>query len=232
MSAIRRWLDPEEKYGLRVTLAAFAVVLLAVPFALITIAVIGPGPVTRFDRHVAIDLNEEIYRWRLAVNVLRVVTRLGSSLVLVPLVAGTAALLWRRGLRRRVVFLVVTAALGSALNSAVKLLVHRTRPVVPFPITTALGQSFPSGHTVAATVCFGAMLIALLPLIAHRWRVPSVVGAALVVLSVGASRVLLGVHFVTDVVAGFILGTAWLAASTATFEIWRAEETEKGHPVT
>jgi undecaprenyl-diphosphatase len=152
-----------------------------------------------------------------------VITRLGSAAVLAPLVALTAAFLWRRGVPRRAVFLVVTASVGSVLNSAVKLIVHRSRPVVPYPMTTALGKSFPSGHTVAATACFGAMLIALLPILPQRWRVPSVVVTLAVVLAVGASRVLLGVHFFTDVVAGFILGTAWLAASTAAFQIWRAE---------
>ena len=222
--SIRRRLDPDERYGLRLTLAAVALLLVAVPFAAITIAILGPGPVAQFDRHVAIDLNEEIYRHHFPVVIFDWITRLGSAPVLATAVLATALFLWRQSRKRTAFFVMITGGGGAVLNAAVKLLVDRSRPVVPYPIATALGKSFPSGHTMSSTVCLGAILVALLPLIGPRWRAPAITTTVLVVVAIGSSRILLGVHFFTDVIAGFILGFAWLSASTAAFEIWRAEE--------
>jgi undecaprenyl-diphosphatase len=77
-----------------------------------------------------------------------------------------------------------------------------------------------------ATIGYGVLLLVFLPLVPRKWRVPLVVGAVLLVAIIGFARLALGVHFLTDVVGGFILGLAWLAASTAAFSIWRTEEGE------
>ena len=88
----------------------------------------------------------------------------------------------------------------------------RPRPELDDPITHAFGKSFPSGHTMASTVGYGSLLLAWMPLIPVKWRKPLIGAYFVLVAAVGASRLGLGVHFFSDVVGGFVLGLAWLAA--------------------
>jgi undecaprenyl-diphosphatase len=77
---------------------------------------------------------------------------------------------------------------------------------------------------MSSTLTYGALVLIFLPVLSRRWRSLAIVGATGIVLAVGSSRLLLGVHFLSDVAGGYILGLAWLLASTAAFEIWREEE--------
>jgi membrane-associated phospholipid phosphatase len=97
------------------------------------------------------------------------------------------------------------------LNELLKYVFHRSRPTLEHPLVQLPSYSFPSGHAVAATVFYGFAAILLWSYIAPRvWRV--VIGTAIVVviLMVGFSRVYLGAHYPTDVLAGFLEGVAWL----------------------
>jgi len=105
----------------------------------------------------------------------------------------------------------------------VKILVDRPRPVVDHPVATAWGKSFPSGHAMSSTVTYGALLLTFLPVLPGRRRAAAVVATAALVLVIGSSRLILGVHFLTDVIGGYVLGLAWLLGATAAFEIWRVE---------
>jgi membrane-associated phospholipid phosphatase len=91
------------------------------------------------------------------------------------------------------------------------------------PVAHAGGNSFPSGHAQAAVVCYGVLLLVFMPALSRAWRRVAVTVAVLMVLGIGFSRVALGVHYVSDVVAGYVLGAAWLVAMTATFSAWRRE---------
>jgi undecaprenyl-diphosphatase len=109
------------------------------------------------------------------------------------------------------------------LNSTVKVLVDRPRPTFADPVATARGLSFPSGHAMAVAVNYGALLLVYLPALARRWKRVATIVAMTIVVAVGVSRLVLGVHYVTDVLGGWLLGLAWLALSTAAFSIWRVE---------
>lgn len=221
---VRRRLDPDERYGLRLTVFALAMVLVAVPFSTLLYQVLAKGSLTRLDGSVADDLNHAVQDAPGLVNVLEAVTWLGRPAWLVVVVGTSAVFAWWRGRRRLAVFLVVTALGGGAISSLVKILVDRPRPVVDHPIITAFGKSFPSGHAMSSTVCYGAVLLAFLPAVRRRLRPLAVTGTALLILAIGSSRVFLGVHFLSDVIGGFVLGGAWLLLSVAAFEIWRVEE--------
>ena len=98
------------------------------------------------------------------------------------------------------------------LNEVLKYLFHRIRPAVADPLVKLQTYSFPSGHAVAATVLYGFVAILLWSYIAPKvWRV--VIGTAIVavILGVGFSRVYLGAHYPTDVLAGLLEGVAWLS---------------------
>ena len=221
---IGRRLDPRQRYGVRVTLLAVALALVAVPFATLVFQVVGGGRLTRLDASVADRMNDAVHGTPGAILALQAVSWVGRALWLALAVGAGAVFLWRRSRRRLAAFVVVTALGGGLLGTAVKLAVDRPRPVVDHPVATAFGKSFPSGHAMSATVCYGALLLAFLPVVPRRARRATVVTTVVLVLAIGASRVLLGVHFLSDVVGGHLLGLAWLAGAVAVFETWREEE--------
>lgn len=166
------------------------------------------------DRGVVAELDEEIARWVAAELpawaewVSRPFSWLGGAIGL-GLVAAVASLLLSRAGRRRDAALVVLAYAGSQLSMlAVKAATDRPRPnldpAVPLPGSSA----FPSGHATGAVavLCLTALLLA-----PPRRRVQAAWAAGVLAAAVGASRVLLGVHWPSDVVAGWAFGLAWLA---------------------
>jgi undecaprenyl-diphosphatase len=135
----------------------------------------------------------------------------------------TLALLLRRKLRLAV-YVAVTGLGAATLSPLLKQVVDRIRPVVAMPVATAPGPSFPSGHTLGVTVWVGVVLLVLLPLVPHRHRRTAVgIGVALVVV-VGLTRIALGVHFLSDVLAGWLVGAAWLLVTATAFRAWRRDE--------
>jgi undecaprenyl-diphosphatase len=221
---VRRRLDPEARYGLRLTLLGLALVLVAAPFSTLLFQVLAKGPLTRFDGSLADRLNDFAHSSPALVHALELLSWLGRPAWLAVVVGVAAGVAWRRGRHRLTAFLVLTAIGGGLVDSLVKMLVDRPRPVVDHPIATAFGKSFPSGHAMSSLVCYGAVLLAFLPAMRPRMRTLAVAATALLVLAIGSSRLLLGVHFLSDVLGGYVLGLAWLAGAVAAFEIWRVEE--------
>ena len=230
--AVRRRFDPNGRYGLRLTLFAVALVLVAVPFGILTEQVVRSGPLLRVDQGVADSIHGAVVdAGPGAVRVLNVVSWLGKPPFLILLVTVAAVFVYQRGRPRLAVFLVVTGTLGGLVDTAVKVLVNRPRPEFETPLAHALGKSFPSGHAMSSTVVYGALLLAFLPAVPRRARPAAVGGTVLLVLAIAVSRLGLGVHFLSDVVGGLVLGLAWLATSVATFRIWRDERGRRPEPV-
>jgi undecaprenyl-diphosphatase len=226
---VHRRLNPAERYGLRLTLVAVVLVLVTVPFSVLLFEVLAKGPLTRVDGHLANSLNAAVQGHPVWVDVLEGLSWLGRPPVLWVATGVGVVYTWRRHLPRLTLFLVSTTLGGGIISTVVKVLVDRPRPEVDPPIVTALGKSFPSGHALSSTVVYGALLLTFLPAVPPRFRGGAVIGTASLVLAIGASRLLLGVHFLSDVLAGFVLGLAWLIGATAAFEIWRVE---RGRPRT
>ena len=110
------------------------------------------------------------------------------------------------------VTLIVAVPGGMLLNEWIKILVHRQRPFVDGPFVDWSGYSFASGHTIGATLLYGQLLLFILPALkARHWRVLSIVSAISMVALVGFSRIALGAHFLTDVLAAILFGIIWLA---------------------
>src|SRR5436305_6855183 len=145
------------------------------------------------------------------VSVLRTFTEFGSGewigIVLCALVVFFAWKRWWPSL----VTLIVAVPGGMLLNEWLKVLVHRQRPFVDGPFVDWSGYSFASGHTIAATLLYGQLLLFVLPALkARHWRLLCIFSAASLVLLVGFSRIALGAHFLTDVLAAIIFGVTWL----------------------
>jgi membrane-associated phospholipid phosphatase len=110
------------------------------------------------------------------------------------------------------VTLIVAVPGGMLLNEWVKVLVHRHRPFVDGPFVDWSGYSFASGHTIGATLLYGQLALFIVPAIkSRRWRVLTLTAAAFFVLMVGFSRIALGAHYLTDVLAAIVFGIIWLA---------------------
>jgi undecaprenyl-diphosphatase len=81
-------------------------------------------------------------------------------------------------------------------------------------------------------VAYGALLLVFLPAVHRRWRKPAIALVATIVVAVGFTRVALGVHFVSDVLAGWLLGAAWLGVTAYAFRLWRRETGRPQRPLT
>lgn len=223
---LRQWgkrrLDPDARFGLRMTLFTAGLVLVAVPFGLLLQQVLSQGPVTRADRALAESLNRRV-QGDLAAGLLGWVSFLGKPVFLAVVVAVAGVIVLQAGRRRLVVYLLVTAIGGGVVDTVVKVAVGRDRPELPAALAQAAGKSFPSGHAMSSLVVYGAVTLVLLPLAGAGVRRLVKVAVPVLLVAIGASRLALGVHFLSDVVAGWALGAAWLLGCTAVFETWRVE---------
>ncbi len=121
-------------------------------------------------------------------------------------------------------WVVTTMTVGGLLGALLKVLVGRHRPELLDPVARASGLAFPSGHALNATLAAGVLLLVFLPFTRDRRPLRWVlwIVAVLVAVVTGLSRVALGLHWISDVVGGWLLGLAVLAATTAAFRAWRA----------
>ncbi|WP_457654022.1 phosphatase PAP2 family protein [Rhodocaloribacter sp.] len=142
------------------------------------------------------------------------ITEVGSVPGTTALVVLVAVLLWREGKRRAVARLLFATTTGTLVFSGLKLLFHRPRPVDQLVPET--GYSFPSGHAFMATVFYGTLIyLAWTESQSRAVRAVATTLGALMIVLIGMSRVYLGVHWMTDVLGGFLAGFLWLCLSLA-----------------
>jgi undecaprenyl-diphosphatase len=229
---------PDARFGARALAAALALILAVVPFALLLFLVQDKwSPLLRVDDGARDDLHAVAVRHDGFVDAMKALSTIGSAGTYWVIFTAVAAWLLWRGLPRLAVFVAVTVFGSSMLNLAVKEAVARARPVLDDPVAHANGLSFPSGHAQGAMVGYATLLLVFWPLMSGLGRRLAVAGAVLMVLAIGFSRVALGVHYVSDVLAGYVLGAAWVAAMAAAFNTWRRElgrphEARLGEPAT
>ncbi|HLT25108.1 MAG TPA: phosphatase PAP2 family protein [Zeimonas sp.] len=181
---------------------------------------IGPGGrVARFDEAFAAALVAELAP--ATGRVFAAVTRLGDTRTLVGLGALVATVLVLLG-RPRLAFGWVLALAGNGLlNETLKAVFERVRPVHEADLVAARGWSFPSGHASGAVVAYGLLAYLLIWALPARWHLPIVLAAAALAFTIGSSRVFVHVHYASDVLAGFLSGSAWLAVCIVAFELAR-----------
>ena len=133
---------------------------------------------------------------------------LGDPKVLIPAMIAVAIWLWWRGHRHSAITLAAVTMIGRGINSLVKLDVARDRPDLEAHLMVEHTNSYPSGHAAGSMIFF----LALALLLAHRgpWRRWAAAAAILVSVLVGLSRVMLGVHWPSDVVGGWAFCALWV----------------------
>jgi membrane-associated phospholipid phosphatase len=207
-----------------------AVTAAAAVFAVLLILVrLHWPPLESADHDAAANINSLIAGHAPLVAAVKAVTWLGSDGVLWTVIGAAAIVLALRRQWRLAAYLLVTGAGALVLDPVLKSLVGRLRPVVAHPIAHGAGNSFPSGHALGSIVCYGAVLLVFLPATHGRWRTAFITATVTLVALIGISRILLGVHYLSDVVGGWAVGIAWLGLTAFAFELTRSSA---GLPVT
>lgn len=154
----------------------------------------------------------EARRTPAATDAMRALSILGDARFILPLATIVAILLARRRQWAEAGIFVILVAGAALLNVELKHLFHRARP--PGATYAAYGYSFPSWHAMVSLCVYGYLAHLVLE---TEWPTPqraaAAAGLALLVLAIGASRLYLGVHWATDVIAGYLVALAWLTAS-------------------
>jgi undecaprenyl-diphosphatase len=200
-----------------------AVVSAALAVLLLVLVAVGWPPLLSLDR----TITEELHRSAVAEPGFTQLNRVLSDWVWDPwtmraLIAVAVLVLWSRRERLLALWLTVASLLAAAIQQGMKWAVGRERPGWPDPVDSAHYASFPSGHAMTAAVSCGLLLWVLALHWREDWRGWSVIAvAALVsVLGVGWTRVYLGVHWPSDVVAGWLLGIFLVTVSIITFRAY------------
>ncbi|WP_405739530.1 phosphatase PAP2 family protein [Streptomyces sp. NBC_01525] len=195
----------------------------AVPAVVLTVLVTaGWAPLIGLDRTVADTLHTAAVGAPGWTHVNRILTDwVWDPWTMRAVLAVAVGLLVRRGAWLLGVWVAATSLLGTGLQQGLKAAVDRDRPVWPDPVDSAHYQAFPSGHALSVTVAAG-LLLWLLRRHAPRpalWRA-AVAVAAVSMAGVGFTRVFLGVHWLSDVVGGWLLGATVVAASVTAYGVY------------
>ena len=223
----RRWHVPHEHlqgHGLplaaaHLALAALLWLVAAGLFTQVAAQVVAGRGIVAFDTalHAALaqGVPVALLHWAL------VPTWLGNPPTVVALTLGvTGFLLWRR---QRVLALGwVAAVAGNALlNKALKHGIERVRPLHEHGVLVETGFSFPSGHASGTLATYGMLAYLVVRLAPRAWHLPAVLAAAALAWSAACARVVLQVHYASDVLVGLCNGAAWLALCILSVELVR-----------
>jgi undecaprenyl-diphosphatase len=212
--------------GLTLTIGLVVAALLLWGFIELTDEVLE-GDTLAFDRSILAWLHA--HRTTFLDRAARELTALGSLVVLAVTALGFSVVLWRLE-RRRHVAMIWFAMTGSAvLNQGLKAAFGRARPSLFESLVPASSFSFPSGHSMNAMVYYTVVGFAIGHVVGPgAARTGTYLVSAILVVLVGWSRMHLGVHYPSDVIAGFAVGTSWALLCAAATEAWgkrlRAED--------
>ncbi len=147
------------------------------------------------------------------------ITALGTGTVVMMIVGIAAMFLGFTRHKYSALLLLVATAGGLVLNMVLKHFFNRPRPHVIVWGTNAVSSSFPSGHAMSATIVYTCVAYLAARLAQYKWQRWTVMFlAAVVIILISLSRLYLGVHYPSDVLAGAVIGLAWAAFCMATLE--------------
>ena len=222
---LRPWLPPEARWVLVAAMAACAGMLVLAGAVMAELAQSGQpgGAWGMLDDALAAGLRAQTH-----VAVLQwfaTVTHLGDSWALAALTVLVAALLWWRGHRLLATGWLVAMAGNGALTRILKSLFERVRPEHLHGIAQADGYSFPSGHSSASMSAYAMLAYLATRLLPRAWHLPVALLAGAAVVTTGWSRVVLQVHYASDVLAGWLLAATWMVCTVLVMESvsrWRS----------
>ena len=223
---------PVRHFAERSVLGLIAVVAIGLGFgALLLLVRYHWTPLLHVDQSIADGLNRLVSPHPPVVKALTVISSAGGPTFLIMLVAVVIVLLLIRRRPRLALYLAVTGTGGLLLDPSLKTLVGRVRPVVADPVAHGQGNSFPSGHAFGSMIVYGMLTLVFLSMVRGNGRRWFVAAMAVLVFAIGVTRVALGVHFVSDVLGGWLLGAAWIGVTAYAFRVWRREAGRPNPPL-
>jgi membrane-associated phospholipid phosphatase len=182
----------------------------AAAFTFLTIQVVDKGPITQWDLQVALAIHAyAIHQPGYVILVIRGLSVLGrEGLALICILFGIAFI---RTNQMRELGMVIMGVIGGELwFEILSNVIGRTRPAFKDPFETLIGPGYPSGHATTSLLLAWMILYLLLPRVrSPLWRVVIILVNVLLVIGIGWSRLFLGLHYPSDVAAGYLLGLAW-----------------------
>ncbi len=220
-------LSPQGYLGLHLTIGILLLVGASWLFGGIAEDVATGDPLTVIDRSVAAWFHQR--RTPALTTTMQLVTGLASFNWVMAITLVAALMLWWKRCWYRLLALLLVVPGGMGVAFLLKIAFHRQRPDFADSFLVFDGYSFPSGHTMAATLLYGLLATyAVILLKSWRWRVGAIIGASVMVLLVGFSRVYLGAHYPSDVLAAVAAGSAWLALCLTALDIVRRKYERRG----
>jgi undecaprenyl-diphosphatase len=217
---VERRLTPGGYLGLHLTVGFVILLVGGWWFEHLARALIADAPMVATDQRLSLWFSQ--HSVSVFTHAAWVVTSMGSGVCVATLSLGVAALLVWQKRWYRLVTLVLAVGGGSALNVGIKHLFQRERPVFEHPLVVLHSYSFPSGHTMAATLFYGLMAVFIMQSVRRwPWRVLTFVVAIFVIILVALSRMYLGAHYLSDVLGAMALGVMWLATCITAVELNR-----------
>jgi undecaprenyl-diphosphatase len=176
------------------------------------------GDSRAFDRTVLLWIHQNFPDW--LNEPMRLATALGYYYVVVPLLVVAVVLFYRRGWRLSAALLAVSTAGSIVLTTVLKGVFQRARPELFDSGYHASFYSFPSGHATVAVGFYGMLTVILAYRLRGLARWAVAVSGILVVLLIGSSRLYLGVHYPTDILAGYLSALLWLVCVGGVYTLW------------
>jgi undecaprenyl-diphosphatase len=203
--------------GVRRVLVA-VVALSAVLFVLLAIDVSDDrGTIAGVDRDVAAEMHDVFDDRPTAVDVLQAITFFGTSFPLYAVVVGVAVYALRTRRTTLAALMLLATTTGGLANHFAKDIVGRDRPSFADPIDVGGGPAFPSGHAMNSAIAFGVVVLAVWIVRRRRAAIVATIAAACVG-AIGFIRVALGVHYVSDVIGGWLLAAVWVGLTALVAE--------------
>jgi membrane-associated phospholipid phosphatase len=212
---LRRHFNPKTETGIALSAATVVVTAAAVGIGVVIAMIRSKTGLETFDLRFARYGAE--HATTMSTHIMRDISRIGSTPGAVTIaVVATAIELVRRPSKSLPAFMALVVGGQFALSNGVKYLVERARPDIS-RLTSFAGTSFPSGHSTAASATLAATALILTRNRSRRTKISGASVAAGLAVMVAGSRVFLGVHWFTDVVAGLLLGWGWFAVCSIAF---------------
>lgn len=223
---VKARLSPAGYMGLHLTLGALVIIGAGWLFGGIAEDVVNGDPLTIVDARVAVWLHA--HAAPALTPLMLLITNLHDARGISILAVTLAVLLIRRRDWFWLQALAVVLPGGMLLNVLTKFVFQRARPSFDDPILALGSYSFPSGHVTAATLFYGLLAAYLMTWVAAwRWRVVIAMSAAFIVALVAFTRVYLGVHYLSDVLAAFAQAAAWLAFGLTALDTMRGRRAQR-----
>jgi undecaprenyl-diphosphatase len=224
---LRARVSPEGLFGLHLTVGSIALVGSAWLFGGVAEDLVTGDPLTIVDALISDWFRDHATTSFAAVMAL-VSSFASTTAVLYSCILASAYLLWKRWWYALLAMALVVPG-GALLNLMLKMAFARARP--SWGDVDLLGYSFPSGHTMTATLVYGLLgVLVAMAVKSWWWRATAVAVAFMLICAVGFSRIYLGAHYLSDVVAAFAAGVAWLAICLTAVETLRRHKPLSSRP--